>query len=177
MTNKFQAKALILSIIAYAVILVSCGPKTDEDQIRELMKEAGQHIENKNITALMGLISDDYSDFQGRDKSQTQGMVQTYFNEFRGIVVHVLGTRIDEIHLSEASIQTDAAISSGAALALRKLVPVSTDNYRFDIELIKKQGQWLIRYAHWKHIGIEEMFPESLSILKKIFPGERGFPK
>jgi hypothetical protein len=172
MPNTCQTKVFILSILSFAVVLVSCSPKTDEDQIRELMKEAGQHIEKKDISFLMDLLSDDYSDFRGRDKSQTQDMVQTYFNEFRGIVVHVLGTRIDGINLGEATIRTDAALSSGAAKALRRLVPVSTDNYRFEIELIKKQGRWLIQYAQWKHIGIEEMFPESLSILKKIFPGK-----
>lgn len=170
MPNTFQTKLFILSILVYAVFWVSCGPKTDEDQIRELMKEAAQHIEKKDISGLMALLSDDYSDFRGRDKSQTQDMVQTYFSEFRGIVVHLLSTRIDEIDLPAASIQTDAALSSGAAKALRKLVPVSTDNYRFEIELIKKQGRWWIRYAQWKHIGIEELFPESLSILKKLFP-------
>jgi hypothetical protein len=170
MRNTFQTKVLILSILAYAVFLVSCGPKTDEDQIRELMKEGGQHIEKKDISSVMGLLSDDYSDFRGRNKSQTQDMVQAYFHEFRGIVVHVLSTRIDGINLGEATIRTDAALSSGAAKALRKLVPVSTDNYRFEIELIKKQDKWLIQYAEWKHIGIEELFPESLSILKKIFP-------
>ena len=99
-------------------------------------------------------------------------MVQTYFSEFRGIVVHMLSTRIDGIHLGDATIRTDAALSSGAAKALRKLVPVSTDNYRFKIGLIKKQDRWLIRYAEWKHIGIEELFPESLSILKKLFPNK-----
>jgi hypothetical protein len=170
MSNTFQTKVFILSILAYTVFCISCGPKTDEDQIRELMKEAGQHIEKKDLSSLMGLLSDDYSDYRGRDKSQTQDMVQTYFSEFRGIVIHVLSTRIDGINLGEATIRTDAALSSGAAKALRKLVPVSTDNYRFEIELIKKQDLWLIRYAEWKHIGIEELFPESLSILKKLFP-------
>jgi hypothetical protein len=169
MPNTCQTKVFILSILSFAVVLVSCSPKTDEDQIRELMKEAGQHIEKKDISFLMDLLSDDYSDFRGRDKSQTQDMVQTYFNEFRGIVVHVLGTRIDGINLGEATIRTDAALSSGAAKALRRLVPVSTDNYRFEIELTKKQDRWLIRFAEWKHIGIEELFPESISVLQRIF--------
>ena len=170
MPNTFQTKVFIPLILVYAVFFVSCGPKTDEDHIRERMKEAGQHIEKKDIPSLMGLLSEDYSDYQGRNKSQTQNMAQTYFREFRGIVVHVLSTRIDGINPGEATIQTDVALSSGGAQVLRKLVPVSTDNYRFKIALIKKQDRWLIRYAEWKHIGIEELFPESLSILKKLFP-------
>jgi ketosteroid isomerase-like protein len=164
------AKAIVLAVFTGAVFFLACGSKTEEDRIRELVKEAGQHIEHIDVSALMDLLSDDYVDHRGRDKIQTKDMVQTYFNEFRGIVVHVLGTRIDEMNLTEASIRTDAALSSGAARALRKLVPVSTDNYRFEIALVKKQDRWLIIRAGWKHIGIEELFPESLSLLKKLFP-------
>jgi hypothetical protein len=162
-------KIAISLIIMCTILLTACGTKTEEDQIRELMDEAGRHIEKKDLSSLMDLLSDDYSDFRERDKNQTRDMVRTYFDQFRGIVVHLLSTRIDNIDPPVAAIQTDAALSSGAAKALRKLVPVSTDNYRFKIKLIKKQDKWLIFYAEWKHIGIEELFPESLSILNKLF--------
>jgi tRNA U34 2-thiouridine synthase MnmA/TrmU len=156
MPKTSPTKAIPVLFVLCIFVLVSCTPKTEEDQIRDLMKEAGQHIEKKKLSQLMDYLSDDYSDFRGRDKSQTQDMVETYFSEFRGIVVHVLSTRIDGIDLGAATVQTDAALSSGKATVLRKLVPVSTDNYRFKIELIKKQDRWQIRYAEWKHIGVEE---------------------
>jgi hypothetical protein len=169
MPQTSHTRSIIALIIVCAVFILYCAPKTDEDHIRELMKEVGQHIEKKDITSLLNLLSDEYADYRDRDKSQTKDMVQTYFREFRGIVVHVLSTRIDEINHGEAIIRTDAALSSGAAKALRKLVPVSTDNYRFKIKLVKKQDRWLIQYAEWKHIGVKELFPESLSILQKLF--------
>lgn len=168
MSGTFPTKDFFVVMLTLTVLFVSCGPKTDEDLIRNLMKEAGTHIEKKDISGLMGLLSEDYTDFRGRDKEQTQDMVQTYFLEFRGIVVHTLGTRIDRIDGEKAGIRTDAALSSGAAKALRRLIPLSTDNYRFQIGLVKREERWLIRYAEWKHIGIEELFPESLSLLKKL---------
>ena len=172
MTGISHTNIIFVLIAVCAIVLASCAPKTDEAQIRELMNEAGRHIENKQLSSLLDLLSDDYTDFRGRDKTQTKDMVQTYFREFRGIVVHLLSTQIDGIDLDRASLRTDAAISSGAVQALRKLVPVSTDNYRFQIELIKTQDRWMIRYAEWKHIGMEELFPESLSILKKLISGK-----
>ena len=169
--QSFLRKCFIpLFIISLFFISICSRQKTDEDHIRELMKEAGKHIENKDLPSLMNYLSDDYSDFRGRNKSQTRDMVQSYFSQFRGIVVHVLSTRIDEIAPPEATIQTDAALSSGAATALRRLIRVSTDNYRFKIKLIKRQNSWLIQHAEWNHIGLEELFPESLSILQKLFP-------
>jgi hypothetical protein len=172
MQNTIPGKICALAIFAWIVFFLSCGIKTDEDRIRDLMKEAGQLIEQKDISGLMGLLSEDYADHRGRDKNQTKDMIETYFSEFRGIVVYVLATHIDDITFDEAFIRTDAALSSGAARALRKLVPVSTDNYRFELTLIKNKDQWLITYAEWKHIGIEELFPESSSILQKLFPNK-----
>jgi hypothetical protein len=169
MRQAFSIKLTNVLLLFFLFLFFTCAPKTDEDNIRELMKEAGRHIENKEIADLMDLLSDDYSDFRGRNKIQTEGMVRTYFLEFRGIVVHMLGMRIDEMDQRKATIRMDAALSSGAAKALRKLMPISTDNYRFHIRLAKTQDRWLIQYAEWKHVGIEELFPESLSLLKKIF--------
>lgn len=172
MQETFDKKHTILLILAPFIFLTVCGQRTDEDLIRELMKDVGEQVEKKDLSGLLDFLDDDYSDFNGRNKSQTEGMAQTYFNQFRGIVLHILHTRIDEIGSQEASIQCDVALSSGAARTFRKLIRVSTDNYRFSIKLIKKEDRWLIRYAEWRYIGFDELFPESLSILKKILSGE-----
>ena len=58
----------------------------------------------------------------------------------------------------------------GAAKVFRKLIRISLDNYRIKVNLIKQKGQWRIRYAEWKYVTLNELFPESLSILKKLFP-------
>jgi hypothetical protein len=160
-------------VIFFIIALISCaGPKSEEDQIRDLMDEAGAYAEKKDFASLMELFSDDYTDFRRRDKEQTKAMARDYVSLYRSIVVHVLSIRFERIDPLEASIQTDIAVSSGAAKALRKLIPVSTDIFRFSIELIKRNDRWLIQYAEWKPIGLKELFPESLSILKKIFPDE-----
>jgi len=172
MQKAFRKKNISFLILSVLVCMISCGQKTDEDLIRELMEDVGKSVEKKDLSSLLAFLSNDFSDFRGRNKDQTEDMVQSYFNQFRGIVIHILHTRIDEIKALEASIQSDIALSSGAARALRKLVRVSTDNYRFKIKLIKKEDRWFIRYAEWTYIGLDELFPESLSILKKLFSDE-----
>ena len=97
-------------------------------------------------------------------------MLKYYYEQYKGIVIHVLGTRIDEINPPQASIQTEVALSSGTAKVFRKLIRYSSDNYRFKIGLVKRNDQWQIQYAEWKYINLEELYPESLFILKKIFP-------
>lgn len=172
MKNHFQKGLILFFIFFLALFLISCGEKekTDEDLILELVENMSRLAEKKDISNLMMNFVEDYSDFEGQGKSETEDMLRQYFKQYRGIVIHVLSTRIDEIKFPEASIQTEVALSSGAAKVFRKLVRLSTDNYRLKIKLTKIGGQWQIQYAEWKYVTLNELFPQSLSILKKIFP-------
>ena len=170
MRNHFLRRLIFSFIVFLVFFLAFCKEKTDEELILELMDNAGRYAEKKDIDSIMINLSDDYSDFEGRGKSQTKNMINEYFERYRGIVIHVLSTRIDEIYPLEASIQTEVAFSSGAAKVFRKLIRFSTDNYRLKIKLMKRNDTWQIQYAEWRYVSLNELFPESLSILKKIFP-------
>ena len=168
MKSRFQKTLLSLFVFSMALFFISCAAKTDEELIFELMRDIGDFAEKKEIESIMMNLTDDYTDFQRRNKSQTKDMIQQYFDQYRGIVIHVLSTQIDEINPPEASIRTEVAMSSGVAKVLRKLVRFSTDNYRLKIRLIKRNERWQILYAEWRYVSLDELFPESLSILKKI---------
>jgi hypothetical protein len=169
MKSDFKRIILFLYVFSLFFLLISCAPKTDEELILDLMRDVGEFSEKKDIESIMMLLADNYIDFQRQNKSRTRDMIQQYFNQYRGIVIHVLSTQIDEINPPEASIQTEIAMSSGAAKVLRKVIKFSTDNYRLKMRLIKREGKWQIKYAEWRYISPEELFPESLSILQKIF--------
>jgi hypothetical protein len=169
MKRDFKRIILFLFVFSLLFLSISCAPKTDEELIFELMGDIGEFTEKKDIESIMMSLADDYTDFQRRNKSQTKDMIQQYFNQYRGIVIHVLSTQVDEINPPEASIRTEIAMSSGAAKVLRKVIKFSTDNYRLKMRLIKKEGKWQIKYAEWRYVSLDELFPESLSILQKIF--------
>jgi len=134
------------------------------------MDEAGHFIEEKNVEGLMSFVAEDYSDFRGRTKRETEEMVKSYFLDFQGILTHVLSTKIDEITPTQASIRTDVLVSSGGAQLFRKFVKFAGDYYRVEARLVKREGSWLLNYAEWEYISLDALFPESLSILKRIFP-------
>jgi len=161
---------IIPFILFFSFFLAFCKEKTDEELILELMDSVGRHAEKKDIESIMINLANDYSDFEGRGKRETKYMINKYFERYRGIVIHVLSTRIDEIYPLEASIQTEVAFSSGAARVFRKLIRFSTENYRLKIKLTKINDTWQIQYAEWRYVSLNELFPESLFILKKIFP-------
>ncbi|MEE9500898.1 MAG: hypothetical protein V3V48_02395 [Candidatus Aminicenantaceae bacterium] len=169
--NKKRRSILFLSLGLFFVFLfISCGEKSDKAVILELMDKAGQYIEQKDADSLMLLVAEDYSDFRGRDKGETKEMAKHYFLEYQGIITHMLSTKIDEIAPGEASIRTDVLVSSGGAKLFRKFVKFAGDYYRIKARLVKRDGKWLLQYAEWEYTSLDTLFPESVSILKKIFP-------
>jgi hypothetical protein len=169
MRTRFQ---ILRSLVAIAIVaLVSCAPKNDRALILALLERLGSLVEDKNTSGLLSFLDEDYKDFENRGKRETEAMVREYFREYRGIVLHILGTRFDEIKEEEASVLTEVVLSSGAAEVFRKLFRAFGDFYRFDFKLRKVGEEWRISYAQWKNIGLNDLFPESLSLLKKIFPG------
>lgn len=159
---------IIISVLSIA-FFVSCVQKTEEDLILEFMDEISRYAEKKDLDSIMMNLAYDYSDFEGRDKQKSKEMIDGYFRQYRGIVIHVLSTQVEEINLPEASIVSEVALSSGAAKVFRKLVKFSTENYRLNIRLIKRNEKWQIQHAEWRYVTFDELFPESLTIFNKIF--------
>jgi hypothetical protein len=169
MRENFRTRTIIISVSFILFFFGSCIQKTDEDLILEFMERISRYAEKKDIDGIMMNLAYDYSDFEGRDKWEAKGMIDGYFKQYRGIVIHVLSTRIEEINLPEAFVQSEVALSSGAAKVFRKLVRFSTENYRLTIRLVKRDDRWQIQHAKWKYVTLDELYPESLTIFNKIF--------
>ena len=159
----------IITLVLSIAFFTSCIQKTEEDLILEFMEEISRYAEKKDLDSIMMNLAYDYSDFEGRDKQKSRQMIDGYFKQYKGIVIHVLSTQVEEIRLPDASIVSEVALSSGAAKVFRKLVKYSTENYRLTLPLIKREERWQIQYAEWKYITFDELFPESLTIFNKIF--------
>jgi hypothetical protein len=170
LTRETKAVSAILCSLALLFVFGSCSKKSEEDVILDLMDEVGEYVENKDIDSLLVYFAEDYEDFEGRDKGQTRAMIRQYFQDFHGIVSHVLSTHVEDLSPLDASIQTDVLVSSGGAKLFRKLVKYAGDYYRVKAKLVKREGMWRLQYAEWSYVSLEELFPESVSILKKIFP-------
>ena len=170
MSNIKRSILFPIMCILIVFFLVSCGEKSDKMLILELMEKTGEFIEQKDAENLMLYVAEDYSDFRGRNKSETEDLVRQYFLDYQGIVTHILSTTIDEIVLGEATIRSDVLVSSGGAQLFRKFVKFTGDYYRIRARLVKRDGVWLLHYAEWEYISQDILFPDSISMLKKIFP-------
>ena len=163
----------LASLVVLAISALSCSSPTEEARIKDFLAETTRLAEKKDLTAVMLRIAEDFRDFEGRDKTATAAVIEDYFGRYRGIVIHLLSVKVDAVDPEGvASVRAEVMVSSGAAEALRKLIRYIGDYYRFSFRL-KPAGskKWLFAYAAWESIPLSELFPESLAILKKLFPG------
>ncbi len=165
---SLKAGCILLCVILIAA--VSCHQRTEEDSVREVMDSLIRLAEQRDLEGMLDRLSEDFIDFEGRDKEELRSLLRSYFVGRSGIVVHRLSGQVNLLKEKQAIFETEVALSSGGAEALRRLVRVSPDIYRLRIELIKGDDGWRISYAEWTWINLTELLPESLSALKKIFP-------
>lgn len=159
----------LAALVAAGVVLFACHRPTLEESLREWVREVGERVEKKDSRGLLDRIGADYADSEGRTRLETGTMLETYFEKYRGIVVHVLACRIDAVSPHAASVDVDVAVSSGAAEALRRLIRFSGECYRFRCRLTKGEAGWLAVYAEWEPVDSENLFPDSIQMLKEIF--------
>jgi ketosteroid isomerase-like protein len=159
-----------ISILSISILCPSCHQRTEEDAVLDTVDSLVRLAEKKDLEAIMAYFTEDFTDFEGRDKAGIRSLLLSYFSGRTGIVVHRLSHRIVSLEAGRAALDTELALSSGGAEALRRLVRISPDIYRLRVEFTSIREEWLVRYAEWSSVGLTEIFPESLSELKKIFP-------
>jgi hypothetical protein len=172
--RSVRPSRIVAAGLALAGLLANCGGRPSaEDRIRSLIKDAVTRAEKGDVAGLVELLAPDFEDFQGRDATGTGRLVREYLDQYRGVVVHLLGVRIGEIGAdSTATLECEVVLSHGAAEVLRRLIRVVGEYYRFRVE-VRRAGaaEWRITYAAWESIGLDGLFPESRHILQKLFPG------
>ena len=169
----WPARIAALATALTGLLVLACGGPSDETRIRGLLEEATVRAEKRDVAGLRELFAAEYRDFQGRDADGTLRLVKDHLDRYRGVVIHLLGARLGEIGTDGvASVECEIAMSHGAAEVLRKLIRFTGEYYRFRME-VRRTGpaEWRFTYAEWESIGLEGLFPESLDILRKLFPG------
>jgi hypothetical protein len=160
------------ALLGVCLLVYACGRPSTEARIREVLKESAAKAEKRDLAGFMEFLADDYSDGAGRDKEATARLVAGHLDRFRGIVIHVLGARVGEPGPDgRIGVDFEVVLSHGAAEVLRKLIRVTGEYYRFEAELRQDaRGAWRYTYAAWEPLGLADLFPESLAVLKELFP-------
>jgi hypothetical protein len=166
----FTSWLTVLALISIWLSPFCGGGESDEDLILELVESVEKLIEDRYTASLLDLLTDGFHDMEERSKPEMEEVLNRYYEAYSNIVVNVLGTHFLELKPSEAHIQIDVSLSHGAARMFRKIVAYSGQTYRFTVRLKKISRQWKVSYAEWRYVYLEELFPDSMKMLKKLFP-------
>lgn len=162
-------KCLMAMVLAGVLIWADCGKVDEKEEIKERLRTIASQAEKKESGKILSFMTPDYRDFQGRDLEQTAALLDYYFKNYHGIAIHLLDVYVD-IDGQRAEAEADVLLSSGPLESLRRLVGIVGSYYRFDFQLEKSDGRWLIKSAAWREIDSSQLLPGSTVILRKLFP-------
>ena len=162
---------LISMIVALAAasLFSSCRSRTEQEILADEIDDMAARVEKKDSRGLVAHLADDYRDFEGRDRTQTEAMAEEYFSRYRSIKIKLLSSRIAMGEAGAATAEIEVSLYSGLASALRKGIGFSGENYRVSC-LFRKGREWRVHEARWEYVPLENLFPESLKVLRELFP-------
>lgn len=152
----FRAAA---SMMLTAMLLLACGREdSPEKQIEKFVAAGEEAIEARKPRDLKELISGNYSDGHGRTRRDIVALAARYLYANKNI--HLL-TRTDELIFpapDTARLRIYAAMAGQNVSDLDALLNMQADLYRFDLDLVREEGEWKVIRADWRPAGLEDFF-------------------
>ena len=144
-------RTLILCTAAW--ILAGCGSSTEsgnpEDDIRAWVERGETAAEAKDRSGLLDLISENYTDSRGNDRSKIGDTLRVLF--FRQNNIALL-TSIDDIQFMGDSAAL-VNVTVGMAGTRNAGIGLNADAYAFEFELEKQGEDWLLIGSRWGELG------------------------
>lgn len=128
----------------------SNGGESPEQAIREWLEMAEAEAEERDRRALMARISENYADARGNERSDIENVLRYYF--LRQKSVSLLPT------IGELRVFGDTAAEVELTVAMagsRGGLNLSADVWKFELELERLDGDWLLIGARWGELGGE----------------------
>ena len=138
-------------ILALLLIVAACGSPegSPEEAVRAWVSNGEEAAEDKDRSRLMDMISPDYTDARGNDRERLGNILRVYFLRQNSIA---LLTKVDSIEVSGDSAAT-VALTVGMAGTKDSALGINADAYRFELELLRPDEDWLLVGARWGDLG------------------------
>ncbi len=143
--------------LAAAAALCACMtgcqdlPGAPEEAVREWVRQGTELAREKNRRGLLDMVSRDYADARGNDREAIGELLRFYFLR-TGTVALV--TRIESLQVVRDS-AAELTLIAGMAGTNEGVFGFSADAYRFEMELERRSGDWLLIGARWGELGEE----------------------
>jgi hypothetical protein len=145
-------------VIAMALSLTTwVGCSSPEEQVAARVEEARAALEEGDLSALRGMVAEQYEDEQGNDRETVLATVAYYVRVEGGVYAW---TRIREIRMLEpnrAEVRLLVALASGPIEQPQDLTRVRAELHRFVLQLVKQPpGGWQLTHAQWTPASLSD---------------------
>ncbi|MEN8154477.1 MAG: hypothetical protein ABFR75_10685, partial [Acidobacteriota bacterium] len=89
---------------------------------------------------------------------------------FRVISVNILNIETVNNTVDSADVIAEISFSSGIGKVLSKIANSYGEVYRFSILMSRQGREWVVKNAKWEWMSLSDIYPESLKVLKELFP-------
>ena len=135
------------AVVGLVLLISACGGgETPEAQVRTVIETGEAAAEARDLSALMDLVSPDYRDDEGRDRSELRKYVHGYLIANQSL--HLL-TRVDNIEFPYRDMaRVDLTVGSlGREAAEDDSFDLAADVRHLSIELQLDDGDWRVTRA------------------------------
>lgn len=153
-TKNRMTRTICQLLLVFALLgLTACSGKKSapEEALRAWVDTAELAAEEKDRGALIELISPDYADARGNDRQAVDRVLRWWFLRQRGIA---LLTKIDNIEVYNDT-AAKVALTVGMAATGGNAFGLNADAYRFELDMVLDDDEWLLIAARWGEIGKE----------------------
>jgi len=138
-------------VVIAALFLSACGSGNDDPEalLRETINAIQQSAESRDLSGMMGHVSEDYLDSDGRDIRQVKAIVQ--FQLLRNPKIHTFKV-VKSLNLlsdSEAEVFLLVAVAGVPIDGVTSLSKVRADLMRFDLRF-QYDESWKLMGAQWR---------------------------
>lgn len=141
---------LFLCIVALAGIVGGCGERdSPEAQVRAVIDQMELAAEARDVGDVLDLISETYRDDYGRGRDELGRLARGYFIANQSI--HLL-TRIEAMTFpaEDEARATVLVAMVGRDAAAESAWDLAGDLYRFEVAIVREDGDWKITWARWR---------------------------
>jgi len=151
-------------------LVAGCGGVDQRSEIEVAVYDAVEAAKDNDADGFMRFIDFEYLDREERTKEDIREKVEGYLNRFRLIAINILNIRTVKKSNDNADVVAEVNFSHGLGKMLSKVIRSYGESYRFRLELTKRARGWVVQRAEWEWMSLEELYPESIKVLRELFP-------
>ncbi|MCP4918466.1 MAG: hypothetical protein GY913_16300 [Proteobacteria bacterium] len=145
-----KAIAAIGVLVAAAIALILfTGQVDDEEQIRRLIEDVATAAEEGDIAGVMDPVAEDYEDSSGLEQRTLRGLLMREFLRGRTLAAVVGPINVELIDDEHAHAHFETWLAEDAT---GSIWPERTDSIHFEVDLEKRDGDWMIVYTEHESI-------------------------